>query len=152
MPRQGSVRILQVNEPAETRRSQPMSDHPNVTAVNRMTPAIFSQDRDALASILTEDLSFHMRGPEGWSGDYGGVDGFLGALGRVFELTGGDIRLDQQFCIGVDGWAAEWEHATLGRNGTTLESKNAFIYRFDGDRIAEMWMFIGADPEAGRAF
>ena len=47
---------------------------------------------------------------------------------------------------GVDGWAAEWEHATLGRNGKTLESDNAFVYRFDGDRIAEMWMFLGCRP------
>ena len=129
-----------------------MTEHPNVTTVNRMAPAIFNQDRDALTSIFTEDLSFHMRGPEGWSGDYAGVDGILVALGRVFEATGGDIRLEQQFCVGVDGWATEWEHATLGRNGKTLESKNAFIYRFEGDRVAEMWMFIGADPEAGSAF
>jgi ketosteroid isomerase-like protein len=129
-----------------------MSDHPNVTTVNRMTPAIFDQDRDTLASIFTKDLSFHMRGPEGWSGDHAGVDGLLAAIGRVVEATGGDVRLQQQFCIGTDRWAAEWEHATLGRNGRTLESKNAFVYRFQGDRIAEMWMFIGADPEAGRAF
>ena len=27
-----------------------------------------------------------------------------------------------------------------------LESDNAFVYRFDDDRIAEMWMFIGAPP------
>lgn len=129
-----------------------MSDHPNVTTVNSMTSAIFMQDREALTSILAEDLSFHMRGPEGWSGDYAGVDGLLGAIGRVFEATGGDVRLEQQFCVGLDGWAAEFEHATLGRNGSTLESKNAFVYRFEGSRIAEMWMFIGADPEAGRAF
>ena len=129
-----------------------MSDHPNVTTINRMTPAIFSQDRDALDAIFTEDLSFHMRGPEGWSGDYAGVAGLLGALGRVFEATGGDVRIDQQFCIGADSWAAEWEHATLGRNGRTLESKNAFIYRFEDERVAEMWMFIGADPEKGKAF
>lgn len=129
-----------------------MSDHPNVTTVNRMTPAILNQDHGALASIFTEDLTFHMRGPDDWTGDHAGVEGFLGALGRVFEATGGDVRFEQQFCIGADGWAAEWEHATLGRNGKTLESKNAFIYRFEGDRIAEMWMFIGADPEAGRAF
>ena len=35
------------------------------------------------------------------------------------------------------------------RNGNTLESHNAFVYRFEGDRIAEMWMFLGA-PRGGR--
>jgi hypothetical protein len=26
------------------------------------------------------------------------------------------------------------------------------VYRFVGDRIAEMWMFLGADPETAAAF
>ena len=62
------------------------------------------------------------------------------------------MKLEQQFCVGVDSWAAEWEHAVLGRHGKTLESDNAFVYRFAGDRIAEMWMFVGADPESAAAF
>ncbi len=73
-------------------------------------------------------------------------------LGSIFETTGGDIRLDQKFCLATDGWAAEWEHATLGRNGNTLESDNAFVYRFDDARIAEMWMFLGAPPDLSEAF
>jgi hypothetical protein len=69
-------------------------------------------------------------------------------------MTGGRIDLDQQFCLGADGWAAEWEHATLGhpRDDATLESRNAFVYRFDGGRIAEMWMFLGVPTERAEAF
>jgi hypothetical protein len=26
------------------------------------------------------------------------------------------------------------------------------VYRFQGDRIAEMWMFLGTQPEAAEAF
>ena len=131
-----------------------MSEHPNVTTVNVMTKAIFNQDHDALAKIFTDDLVFHLRGPQPMAGDHAGLGGFLGALGSLFEMTNGQIQLDPQFCLGADGWAAEWEHATLGRKGDdeTLESRNAFVYRFDGDRIAEMWMFLGVLPEAAEAF
>jgi ketosteroid isomerase-like protein len=131
-----------------------MSDHPNVERVDRMTKAIFSQDHDALASIFTDDLVFHLRGPHPMAGDHSGLGGFLGALGSFFEMTGGRIDLDQQFCAGADGWAAEWEHATLGRpqDDETLESRNAFVYRFDGDRIAEMWMFLGVPADRAEAF
>jgi ketosteroid isomerase-like protein len=131
-----------------------MSDHPNVQTVNAMTTAIFEQDHDALAKIFTDDLEFHLRGPHPMAGDHQGLGGLLGVLGSLFEMTGGKIELDQQFCTGVDGWAAEWEHATLGhpRDGATLESRNAFIYRFDSDRIAEMWMFLGLDRAAAEAF
>jgi ketosteroid isomerase-like protein len=129
-----------------------MSDHPNVETVNNMTKAIFDQDHDTLAKIFTDDLVFHLRGPHPMAGDHSGLGGLLGFLGSVFEATNGQIQLDQQFCIGVDGWAAEWEHATLGRNGSTLESRNAFVYRFEDDRIAEMWMFLGVLPEPAEAF
>ena len=128
------------------------SDHPNVETVNRMTPAVFDQNHDTLAKIFTDDLVFHLRGPDPMAGDHAGLGGFLGVVGSWFEATNGQIELDQQFCIGTDGWAAEWEHATMGRKGKTLESRNAFVYRFDGDRIAEMWMFLGALPEAAEAF
>jgi ketosteroid isomerase-like protein len=130
-----------------------MSDqHPNVKTIEAMTSAIFDQDHDALAKIFTDDLVFHLRGPVPSAGDHPGVGGLLEAIGTLFEMTGGQIELDQQFCMATDGWAAEWEHATLGRNGKTLESRNAFVYRLEGDRIAEMWMFIGVLPERAEAF
>jgi ketosteroid isomerase-like protein len=131
-----------------------MSDHSNVDTVSRMTKAIFNQDHDALASIFTDDLVFHLRGAHPMAGDHPGLGGFLGVLGSFFEMTGGRIDLDQQFCVGTDGWAAEWEHATLGRPGDdeTIESRNAFVYRFVDDRIAEMWMFLGLEDDRAQAF
>ena len=129
------------------------NDHPNVETINRMTPAVFAQDHDTLAKIFTDDFVFHLRGSSHpMVGDHAGLGGFLGVIGSFFEATNGDIKLDQQFCVGTEGWAAEWEHATLGRKGKTLESRNAFVYRFEGDRIAEMWMFLGALPDVGEAF
>ena len=128
------------------------SEHRNVETVNSMTEAIFNQDHDALAKIFTDDVVFHLRGPHPMAGDYDGVGGFLGVVGSFFEATNGQIELDQQFCIGTDGWAAEWEHATLHRKGKTMESRNAFVYRFDDDRIAELWMFLGVLPDRAEAF
>jgi ketosteroid isomerase-like protein len=128
------------------------STHPNVETVNRMTEAIFDEDHDTLAKIFTDDLTFHLRGPHPMAGDHSGLGGLLGVIGSFFEATDGQIQLEQQFCLGADEWAAEWEHATLGRKGKTLESRNAFVYRFEGDRIAEMWMFLGTLPDAAEAF
>jgi hypothetical protein len=31
-------------------------------------------------------------------------------------------------------------------------SKNALVYRFDADRIAEMWLLLGVLPETAEAF
>lgn len=129
-----------------------MNEHRNVETVNRMTEALARQDHETLTGVFSDDLVFHLRGPHEMAGDHVGLGGLLGVVGSLFEATNGDIELDQQFCMGTDGWAAEWEHAQLGRNGKTLNSRNAFIYRFDGDRIAEMWMFIGALADEGERF
>jgi ketosteroid isomerase-like protein len=128
------------------------NDHANVDTINRMTAAIFAQDHDALAKLFTDDLVFHFRGPHPAAGDHAGLGGLLGVIGSFIEATEGNIELDQLFCVATDGWAAEWEHATLGRNGKTMESNNSFVYRFEGDRIAEMWMFVGALREPAEAF
>jgi ketosteroid isomerase-like protein len=127
-----------------------MSEHPNVTIVNKMTAAVMSEDTAALAEIFTGDMELHVRGSEAVAGDHRGVDGFLGALGSL--LAGGEVELDQHFCIGTDGWAAEWEHATLTRGDAKLEFDDAFIYRFDDGRIAEIWMLIGATPASVAAW
>jgi ketosteroid isomerase-like protein len=118
---------------------------------DRMAQAVFDQDRRRWR-VFTDDLAFPPPRAVHRAGDHHGIDGFLGVLGTVFELTSGDIKLEQLFCLGTDGWAAEWERAVLGRNGKTLESNNAFVYRFEGERIAEMWMFIGALPERAASF
>lgn len=128
-----------------------MSEHANITVINRMTAAVFEKDRNTLEDVFTTDLEFHVRGPLPRPGDHHGVDGFLGALGAIFELTGGDVKIEQLFCTADGPWAAEWENAVLGRNGKTLEAKNAFIYRFDDGRIAEMWMICTA-PAGSESF
>jgi hypothetical protein len=38
------------------------------------------------------------------------------------------------------------------RDDETLESRNAFVDRFEGDRISEMWMLLGVMPEQADAF
>ena len=125
-----------------------MSEHPNVAVINRMTKAVFENDRDVLGEMFTEDMTFHARGHLPCAGDHTGVDGFLGALGTIFELTSGDVKLEQLLCVAEGGWAAEWEQAVFGRNGRTLEAKDAFIYRIEDGRIAEIWMLSDAPADS----
>ena len=128
-----------------------MSTHPNVSTIDRMTKAVFEKDRQTLAEVFADDLAFHVRGPLPEPGDYAGVDGFLSVIGGIFERTQGDVKIEQLACLADGAWATEWEHAVLGRNGAVLETENAFVYRFDGGRIAEMWMICTA-PAAAASF
>jgi ketosteroid isomerase-like protein len=128
-----------------------MSTHPNVVVIDRMTQAIVENDRETLAGIFTDDMVFHGRGPIPFAGDHHGVDGLLTALRTLFELTDGNVKLEQLFCLADDEWGAEWERAVLGRKGQKLEMNDAFIYRFEAGRIREMW-FIAAGPSEAASF
>jgi ketosteroid isomerase-like protein len=121
-----------------------MNENPNIAVINRMTQAVFEHDRETLSSLFTDDLTFHVRGPLPRPGDHAGVDGFLAAMGAIFDLTNGDVKIEQLLCQADGPWAVEWEHAVFGRNGRTLEAKNAFVYRFEAGRIAELWMICDA--------
>jgi ketosteroid isomerase-like protein len=125
-----------------------MSTHPNAAVIDRMTKAVFENDRATLAEVFTADLAFHVRGPLPTPGDHTGVDGFLHTIATIFELTGGDVTIEQLSCLADGQWATEWEHAVMGRSGATLDTNNAFVYRFADGRIAEMWMICAAPPEA----
>lgn len=128
-----------------------MSEHPNVTVINRMTKAVFDNDRETLTDLFTDDMQLHVRGPLPRPGDHHGVDGFLGALGAIFELTNGDVKIEQLFCAADGRWVSEWEHAVLGRNGRTLEINNAFVYQLKDGKIADMWMICAA-PAGSESF
>ena len=125
--------------------------HPHVSVIEGMTAAAISGDKAALAEMFTEDMQFHVRGPLPKVGDHDGVEGFTDVIGTIFELTDGDVNIEA-LLISADGtWATEWEHAVLGRNGQKLDTHNVFAYRFEGDRIAEMWMVCTA-PAGSEAF
>ncbi|MFN2526787.1 MAG: nuclear transport factor 2 family protein, partial [Actinomycetota bacterium] len=86
-----------------------MSEHPNVAVINRMTEAALAGDKQVLAECFTEDMVFHVRGrPLPRVGDHRGVEGFLGVIGTIVDLTAGDVKIEQQFVIASDDWAAEW--------------------------------------------
>ena len=111
-----------------------------------MTGAVLGGERTIFEGGLTDDFTFHYRGPYPKPGDYAGAAGLMEVIGAVVEATDGDIDLQQRFCVAADGLGVRVGTRGPGSRDRTLESDNAFVYRFDDDRIAEMWMFIGAPP------
>jgi ketosteroid isomerase-like protein len=129
-----------------------MAQHPNLKTIDRMTQAALDGDAATLSEIFTEDMVFHVRGTLPAVGDHRGAAGFLGVIGTIVEITKGDLKLEQLFNIADGDWAAEWERATLGRDGKTLEQYDSFVYRFEDGRIAEMWMIGAGKPEDAAFF
>jgi hypothetical protein len=127
-----------------------MGNQALVDAVNRFAPSLFDRDRSTLSTLLTADVALHIRGALP-NGDFHGLDGVLDGFEGVIGLVD-DVEIEQVFCMTSGCWAAEFERATLHRKGSALQSPNAFIYRFDGERIAELWLLAGASEAEVSSF
>jgi hypothetical protein len=56
-------------------------------------------------------MTFHVRGPLPRPGDHHGPDGFLEAMGAIFELTNGDVKIEQLLCAAEGPWGG-WSGST----------------------------------------
>ena len=117
-----------------------------------MTEAIFTQDHDALAKIFTDDLVFHLRGPAPDGRRPHRLGGFLDvSAGSSRRRTGRSSSTRSSASAPTAGPPSGSTHAGPQRRDHSSRS-NAFVYRFEGDRIAEMWMFLGPLPDVAEAF
>ena len=118
-----------------------------------MTDAIFSQDHDALAKIFTDDLVFHFRGPHPMAGDHTGLGGLL-SRARLRSSRRPTARSSSTRSSASAPTAGPPSSSTPSWAATARPSsrENAFVYRFEGDRIAEMWMYVGLMPDVAEAF
>ena len=84
-------------------------------------------------------------------GDHRRVEGFLGVIGTIVELTAGDVKLEQQFAIAGEGWAPEWERepcSVATGERSTHTTRSSIGSKTVGSR---MWM-IGAGPAGSESF
>ena len=97
-------------------------------------------DTEAVRTVLTEDIAWHIPGENAIAGDYRGIDEVLAYFRRRRDLAGGTLRLhpgevlvgDEHMAALTDGTAEidghEWRWSTVG------------LYRVAQERIAECWL------------
>jgi ketosteroid isomerase-like protein len=114
-----------------------MSEHPNVQRLKDGYEAFGKGDFAALDDLFAEDIRWHEPGRNQLSGTYEGRAAVYELFGRVFEVTGGTFRIDIRSILADDTDAVVVCTVSGTRGDRTLESVNAHVWRFDGDRIVE---------------
>ena len=115
-------------------------------SLERFFPAMFQDDRETLASILTDDVVWHV--PPFTEARFGNqigkeaVIGFLCGAGDEFYQPG-------SFSIDIEVQAVEGDQAiVLGKirattaRGTPYSNRYAFGFRFRDGRISEAWELL----------
>jgi uncharacterized protein len=115
--------------------------HPNEELLREAFAAFQRGDLAALQSkYFAEDIRYHVPGRSPISGDYQGTDAVLGFFGRLFELSGGMLRLELHDVVANDqhGVALYTVHAE--RAGRQLADNQILIAHPDADgKAVEIW-------------
>ncbi len=151
-PRTLGLRTVARSEQHDQLLGGPMSDHPNVETVNRDDQG----DLRPGPRHPGQDLHRRPRVPPPWPAPDGGRPPGPRRFPRCrrLALRGRPTARSSSTSSSASGPTGGPPSGSTPRSapqdGETLESHNAFVYRFEGDRIAEMWMFLGVHPRAGR--
>lgn len=106
-------------------------------------------DLDAVRALVHDDIVWHERGEEDYSGDHRGSDALIALLESLQRTTGGTFELEPT------GFLETAEHVAAGirwsarRGAASVEGYEVAVYRIAAGRIAEAWFFPdGYDPDA----
>jgi len=130
-----------------------MSEHPNVTTVNRMTEAIVEEDRETLRRrCFTDDFVFHPAWPVRHRRRPPRSGGILGAIAGLRGATGGTQARAAVLASGSAAGRRVGACRARPSGQDTRVGPRRSVNRFAGRRIAEMWMSWGPTPTLPRVF
>lgn len=118
-----------------------MSNNPNVAQHRRGHEAFSGGDMDTLAEIIAEDTVWHHAGRSEISGDYKGRDAVFALFGRMRELTGGTLELEDQFFMGDGDRTVALFRLEGSRGGERLAADFCEVVRWENGQVAEDWGF-----------
>ncbi len=111
---------------------------PNEAVVRKGYEAFSKGDIETLQKeVFTEDIVWHVPGRNPLSGDYKGISEVLGFFGQLAELSVGTLQVTLVDVLANDERAVGLSHGTGTREGKTLDSHEALVFRFRGDKVSE---------------
>jgi uncharacterized protein len=115
--------------------------HPNEELLREAVAAFQRGDMAALQSkYFAEDIRYHVPGRSPVSGNYHGPDEVLAFFGRLFELSGGTLRIELHDVVANDQHAVALFTVRAEREGRQLADNEVLISRPSPDgKLAEIW-------------
>jgi uncharacterized protein len=115
--------------------------HPNEDLLREAFAAFQRGDLAALQSkYFAEDIRYHVPGRSQISGDYEGIDEVFGFFGRLFELSGGTLRLEVHDVLANDEHGVALYTVRAEREGRELVDNEVLIAHPTPDgKAAEVW-------------
>ncbi len=130
-----------------------MAEHPHAERLRRGYDAFASQDLDTLRELIAEDAVWHATASGRLSGDYNGHDDIFGFFMRLYEETGGTVKIDVHDVLANDDHAVGIVLTSAERNGRRLDQKTVHVFNMTDDgRVSEFWGFTEDTAAANEFF
>ena len=115
--------------------------HPNEVLLREAFAAFMRGDLEALQTkYFAEDIRYHVAGRSQIAGDYEGIGEVLGFFGRLFELSGGTLRLEVHDVVANDEHGVALFKVLAERDGKQLADDEILIAHPTADgKAAEIW-------------
>ncbi|HEX8099329.1 MAG TPA: nuclear transport factor 2 family protein [Actinomycetota bacterium] len=125
--------------------------HPNEELIRRGYEAFGKGDMDTLNELFTDDIVWHSPGRNQLAGDFRGKQEVFGTFQKVFELTGGNFKLDIHDVVANDDHVVVLARSTGEREGKTLDDNSLQLFHVKNGKVTEQWLYPG-DPYAADEF
>jgi uncharacterized protein len=125
--------------------------HPNEELIRRGYEAFLGGDLAALNDMFSDDIVWHVPGHNQLSGDYRGKDEVFGNFAKVFELTGGDFKLEIHDVLANDDHVAVLARATGKIGERSLDDNSVQLFHVKDGKATEQWLYPG-DQQATDEF
>ena len=120
--------------------------HPNVLTYLAAIDAFNRNDVAAVAEHVRPDFVYRIPGRSVVAGEFHGVAGFIEALTRLRDESGGTIDVAPTAVLADDDNLIARAHVTAERRGRHLATENCYALRFVDGRVAAGQVFL-SDPE-----
>lgn len=116
-----------------------MREHPHCALVRKGYDAFSRGDMDALASLMTEDVTHHVPGDNPLSGHHKGREACVDLYRRLHEETAGTLRVDLEALL-VDGrgHVIAVHQLRADRKDRGLEIREGLFFTIVGDKISDI--------------
>jgi uncharacterized protein len=118
-----------------------MSDHPNVALMRKVYDAFGVGDVQTAGSYWKPDAVHHYPGRNPLSGEHKGLAESISFANKIFELTGGKLRMDVLEIGASDNHAFALLQTHYERKGRALDMPFINVARIEDGKIAEFWTY-----------
>jgi len=114
------------------------NDHPNTLAYLRTVEAFRGRDFETIASLIAEDVVWHLPGDHPLAGDWEGRDRLFELLAKLGPL-GFTIREHDVFAD--DDHVCALSYIGAHRDGLEVETRAVSIFHYRDGRQIERWFY-----------